>query len=538
MALVPSNEYNKGAFLWLKRTEVLNVMNEKPLIGYSDYKYGVVVLLRCITASKETMISTKCDAEVVAKLVKKHQLFCPNCGGDVIFKKGAVNTPHFAHRMAECEYVGHEPETKSHIKGKAILYEWLKGMFPTAFVQYEVHIPATGQIADIYVEHRDGVFAGLKWAFEFQHSPITITQWEERHKLYESVDIQDFWIFDKAKFMKFSSARDFTDARKRTKFDEHIYDKTGLVYFLDVEKSEFTFEFNYTKTSRTILVGRYDRTQYFTYHNPRENTVPLSNVSVRKCKTFDYSVLVTDSLESYMEDRLRYVLHILTQKAKKKKEELYLERLVEKGKYARTTYGDKFTDRFKAIIEDYDGKLTYYQELYDPDDDFYDKELELMREDVIDLSIEEFFSKYKRIIEASIADREDYKVLNTSDDISLRVLADLYYAVDFSSVGFLKEQGDMNLQEYLSIKYKDKVSLVEYAYTQHRDTLDNLEKWNKDFVNERLSDINRRLCVYDSSPTAMDYAMKYRYLDSIDEVENCILQINEKFDIPHPLANG
>lgn len=305
-----------------------------------------------------------------------------------------------------------------------------------------------------------------------------------------------------------------------------------------MEKSEFTFEFNYTKISRTILVGRYDRTQYFTYHNPRENTVSLSNVSVRKCKTFDYSVLVTDSLESYMEDRLRYVRYILTQKAKKKKEELYLKRLVEKGKYARTTYGDNFTDRFKAIIEDYNGKLTFYQELYEPDDDFYDKELELMREDVINLSIEEFFSKYKRIIETSIADSEYYKVLKTSDDISLRVLTELYYAVDFSSVGFLKEQGEMSLQEYLSIKYKDKVALVEYAYTRHRDTLDNLEKWNKDFANKRLSDINSQLYVYNSSPTAMDYAMKYRYLDSIDEVENCILQIKEKFDIPHPLANG
>lgn len=108
--------------MWLKRTEVLNVINEKPLIGYSNYKYGVVVLLRCITASKETLISTKCDAKAVAKLVKNHQLFCPNCGGNVIFKKGAVNTPHFAHRMAECNYVGHEPETKSHRKGKTIHY--------------------------------------------------------------------------------------------------------------------------------------------------------------------------------------------------------------------------------------------------------------------------------------------------------------------------------------------------------------------------------------------------------------------------------
>lgn len=119
--------------------------------------------------------------------------------------------------------------------------------------------------------------------------------------------------------MKFSSAMDFTDARKTVKFDEHIYDKTGLVYFLDLEKSELSIEFNYNKTPRTTMVGGYKRTQYFTYHEPRENSIPISSVTVRKCRTFDYFVLVTDSLEFYMEDRLRYVLRFLEQKAMEKK---------------------------------------------------------------------------------------------------------------------------------------------------------------------------------------------------------------------------
>nr|WP_154959257.1 competence protein CoiA family protein [Paenibacillus xylanexedens] len=494
-------------------------------------------MLRCITAGKETLISTNCNAEAVAKLVKDHQIFCPNCGGDVIFKNGTVNISHFAHRVAECKYVGHEPETKSHIKGKTILYEWLRGMFPTAFVQYEMHIPTTGQIADVYVEHIDGVYAGVKWAFEFQHSQMTIAQWEERHNLYESVDIQDFWIFDKAKFMKFSSARDFTDARRTVKFDEHIYDKTGLLYFLDLEKSELSIEFNYIKTPRTIMVGGYDRTQYFTYHEPRDNSIPISSVRVRKCRTFDYFVLVTDSLEFYMEDRLRYVLRILEQKAMEKKEALYLERLLEKGNHARITYGDKFADRFKDIIADSDGELNYYQTLFSPDDDSYDKELELMREDVINLNIEQFFSMYKRIVEAAVSNREEYRVFKASDDISLRVLTKYVYLSDLRLVGFLKEQGDMTLQEYLSSKYKDKISLSVYVYTKHRDTLNRLERRNQDYINEMLSKINRGLRVYGSSHTAMDYAIEYRNLGSIDEVENCIAQIKEKLYVRDPLAD-
>lgn len=50
---------------------------------------------------------------------------------------------------------------------------WLKALFPTAFIEYEVLIPETGQIVDIYVKHEDGKLAGLVWAFKFQHSKIT-----------------------------------------------------------------------------------------------------------------------------------------------------------------------------------------------------------------------------------------------------------------------------------------------------------------------------------------------------------------------------
>lgn len=50
-----------------------------------------------------------------------------------------------------------------------------------------------------------------------------------------------------------------------------------------------------------------------------------------------------------------------------------------------------------------------------------------MREDVINLNIEQFFTKYKRIVEASISKREDYRVFKASDDISLQVLTKYAY---------------------------------------------------------------------------------------------------------------
>lgn len=89
------------------------------------------------------------------------------------------------------------------------------------------------------------------------------------------------------------------------------------------KKPTLTIEFNYSLTSRTTNVNGHDRKQYFTYHNPEDISVQISNVRVRKCKTYDYCVLVSDSLEPFMEDRLRYILNLLLQKSLQEREELF-----------------------------------------------------------------------------------------------------------------------------------------------------------------------------------------------------------------------
>ncbi|WP_139996540.1 hypothetical protein [Paenibacillus paridis] len=78
-----------------------------------------------------------------------------------------------------------------------------------------------------------------------------------------------------------------------------------------------------------------------------------------------------------------------------------------------------------------------------------------------------------RIVEVSLANTDDYKALKTSNDISLQVLTEFAYPADFHLIKFLKEQGDMSLREYLSIKNKEKekVSLVEYVPNPFIDPL-------------------------------------------------------------------
>ncbi|MBW3216530.1 hypothetical protein KZC64_23505, partial [Salmonella enterica subsp. enterica serovar Javiana] len=117
------------------------------------------------------------------------------------------------------------------------------------------YIPETKQIADILVVHKEEL-EGVRWAFEFQHSPLLSTDWEKRHNLYETAGIQDFWILDRAKFMKFSQAKDITDARLRKDLETTIYNKTGLCYFLDLSTSELTIDFEFTTSYETRIIRR------------------------------------------------------------------------------------------------------------------------------------------------------------------------------------------------------------------------------------------------------------------------------------------
>ena len=132
-------------------------------------------MLRCITKDKETLIASNCEESATRKLSREKNLYCPNCQKTVTFKLGKVKRAHFAHNISECVVTYYEPETESHIKGKEILFNWLRMKYPTAEVQYEVYIPETKQIADVFIKHNDGAFKGLRWAFEFQHSSLTST---------------------------------------------------------------------------------------------------------------------------------------------------------------------------------------------------------------------------------------------------------------------------------------------------------------------------------------------------------------------------
>ncbi|MFF0826317.1 hypothetical protein ACFYU8_04070 [Brevibacillus sp. NPDC003359] len=291
---------------------------------------------------------------------------------------------------------------------------------------------------------------------------------------------------------------------------------------MDLLTADLTIDFKFIESLESKVIQGYRRTQTFTYHSPIEHSVNLTLVRARKSKKYDYAVLVSDSLEKNMESRLQSIHYSLVEKEREKRSSLYLERLREKGTYSRNTFGDEFAERFKSILMDHNGYITYRDEYYHEDDDGYDKELSALKE------IAEFFSKYKTLVKTSIKDAEDYAFFKESDEFDLRILSEFARLADLKRVGFLQEQGTMSLKEYLSAKYQDKIILSKYTYDNYRDVLDWLSTRNQDYVKELLSNINSILKVYKREPTSLDYAMQFKNLKSLEEIEDCIQQIKFK----------
>lgn len=110
---------------------------------------------------------------------KENVYFCPSCGGCVTLRQGSINVAHFAHRSNEC--VDHWNYDMS---------EWhysMQNRFPEE--QREVVVKHMGQIHRADVLHKN-------YVIEFQHSPISTEEIEERNKFYTAAGYNVAWVFD------------------------------------------------------------------------------------------------------------------------------------------------------------------------------------------------------------------------------------------------------------------------------------------------------------------------------------------------------
>lgn len=474
-------------------------------------------MIRCITVDKEVIIASNCNKEDVKKLSRENQLICPNCKSKVIFKAGRVYSPHFAHYDSDCIVSNYERETADHLRGKQVLYEWLKNKYPTADVEYEVYIPETNQIADIFVEHSEEGKEGLRWAFEFQHSPLSVADWETRHNLYKSVGIQDFWILDKAKFMRFSKAQGITDARIRNELETIIFNKTGLCYFLDLESLELTVDFKFITVPETKVIRGVKRSTDYTYHIPKIHSANIEQVNVGLNDEFKHGVLIIPDLKNEMKERLSVVFKMLNDAKIRKEEQELQERAKLKKLYAIEKYGKEQAEQIWDCIK---------------------KNRDEFLNDIRYLSPEEFFMKYESIFEKLRLNFEEYTALKNSEDLFEKMIyiLSLIYRSSLFSLEFLKEQRERTLSEYLGTIHKEKIDVVTYVYEKYREELEKLATMRPDSVNRKLRKIYSNITPWGNATTAIDYAIGYKSL-TIKEADECIKKIKEQIIDYNPFEN-
>ena len=206
------------------------------------------------------------DVDVVKQRCRNKELFCPECKGPIEFRAGLIKKPYFAHKDRECTYSYGEPESEQHMNGKLKLAKWLEDLYPNSHVELEWKIKETNQRSDVIIIHPNGE----KWAIEFQCSPIPGVIWEERHELYKTAGIKDFWILG-AHFNNWVQDN-LPNFYLRRDLERSIYNTYQRVYYLDSNSDNYCFN---------ILRGGDFKSKTILSHPDDFTCLPLEEVSLQ-----------------------------------------------------------------------------------------------------------------------------------------------------------------------------------------------------------------------------------------------------------------
>jgi competence protein CoiA len=484
-------------------------------------------LIRCI--KKEThkaLYASQSEEDAIRKLSRRNELLCPNCHNLVLYKKGKKIRAHFAHKPdTECVVTNYEKETEEHIKGKEILFSWLKNKFPDAHVELEVYIPETRQIADLLITH----VTGVKWALEFQRSPLSPDDWKQRHEGYKSAHILDFWILEKEHYLKFSTAKGEENARLRKELEKTIFQETGFCYFLDLNTSVLTIDFSfYTKTKYVEVRGRRNRVKSeYIYHNPNQHSSELKDIEFKYNDEYIYGFMEFDAISKGIREKANQKLASIKYEERRKKFEEVTNRANTKLAFAKKTYPKEYFETAKSFMQS-NGEM-----------DFYDlpEEITKFQEDIYELSEEQFFEKYEHYLRKIEKNREEMKALKESENIKHQILTRLTYGSTSSSIHILDQQAELPLEGLLLQKYEIELDIILYVLNQYEETLDKLVQYNPHAVKERFKEVKGVSAPYEERPTKLDYAYAFKYKKTKEEVDKIMVEVQEKVidDIEKPI---
>lgn len=143
-------------------------------------------MLQALTSDNRLLQLTAFNRDEINQFRSK-QFFCPICKKQVIIKAGKEVIPHFAHKRKENCSLFHKGESKEHLLGKRLLYEWLQGQGYDVSLEY--YISELQQIPDVLLK-----FKRRKIAIEFQCAHVSPEEIQARNKSYKKLGILPVWL--------------------------------------------------------------------------------------------------------------------------------------------------------------------------------------------------------------------------------------------------------------------------------------------------------------------------------------------------------
>lgn len=133
---------------------------------------------------------------------------CPECGSKMILKKGAIKTPHFAHKDNFLDCAFGKNESESHLKTKDFLYQLFKNNGDKVYAEYKVKDKDSNRyiFADIYVVPKG---TDMPIAIEILTKNLTVNDIKSRIDFYSRNNIAVLWVHDSAFYDKMKKNSEF-----------------------------------------------------------------------------------------------------------------------------------------------------------------------------------------------------------------------------------------------------------------------------------------------------------------------------------------
>lgn len=128
--------------------------------------------------------------KIASDATKGERHSCPNCNGELVLKQGRKVVHHFAHKSpVNCSW--QHGETRAHMNAKLLIERSLRNRGLQVEVEHIVPTLTGDRRSDVSLWHPQN---NSHFAFELQHSSISVPEIECRAYSYAQAGITQIWI--------------------------------------------------------------------------------------------------------------------------------------------------------------------------------------------------------------------------------------------------------------------------------------------------------------------------------------------------------